>query len=76
MEAAMSLEQWRAMSDDELIDLAHRLTPGTPDDVAVARILRARSAKREADSGTALVRATSRLVSTTGRLVESAKGRQ
>jgi hypothetical protein len=64
----MSLDQWRAMSDDELIDLAHTLTPGHTDDVAVARIRRARSAKREAESGAALVKATGRLVSTTSRL--------
>jgi hypothetical protein len=64
----MALDQWRAMTDDQLLDLAHQLTPGTPDDVAVSRILHLRVAQREAQGGAALVKATDRLVRITGRL--------
>lgn len=64
----MALDQWRAMTDDQLVDLAHGLTPGTPDDVAVGRILHVRVAQREAQGGAALVKATDRLVRITTRL--------
>src|SRR5437868_958082 len=64
----MPLEAWWNKTPEQLVELRHSLSAGTPDAITVDRMLELRIAKSQAEGSDKLLASTDKLVAATHRL--------